>query len=161
MRQTNIIGFAFDEVGKYVLTLKADRPFWKDGALDGITSTVPKGSSASATMSDAGLSVGLNVQWDQFLRLSFVDCEFCCFVSVTSLNRLRKLPARPGITSVLASVTDLQSYRILPLLSWLVPMARFHSFQGTFDRLGFVQCQHEERIEPTPLSAARKTAKSR
>lgn len=158
MKRTNVLGIVFDEEGKHALTFRAEKPYWKDAALDGLVAIVSRNMTAAGAMRDVGVAAGLAVQWEQFLRFSFVDCELTCYVSVTPLRRLRKLNAGPAGKPYLIHLAELPTYRLLPVLSWLIPMARFHAFHAPFDRIGFLQCQHEERIAPDPLTGARKAA---
>lgn len=161
MGQSHVMGFVFDTDGNYALASQAKKHGWRDGAIDGICRPVPWRSAPANITASLSQVLGLeDLVWSPVTRLAYTDCDYHVYASVASLAMLRRTREKQPVDLTLVHMPALSQYRMLPVLRWVLPMAHFHMFCASFDRIGFLQVQHGEEIRPEAQLGSKKAAKS-
>lgn len=121
-----VVGFAFH--ANQVLLMEKKRPSWQAGRLNGVGGHIENGESILDAMvrefkEETGVNIGHN-RWTHFSDLCgegfvvyFLSCE---------MELIEALAAEQTTDEALVwvGVTDLVPEKVIPNLTWMIPMAR-------------------------------------
>jgi 8-oxo-dGTP diphosphatase len=126
-KQIYTLGFVFNQNKDYVILIEKQKPAWQAGYYNGIGGKYNPDDIAliNTMIREAKEEIGIITQpddWTQFAELFGADFLIHCYYLVND-DIFTNAESKESEKIYKIKISDLTYYRIIPNLSWLIPLA--------------------------------------